>query len=248
MISPTPEAADAPLRVLAETRRLPDHQHMDQHTLSWIAGNRPAGPSAPATMPHRPALLVPDASWFAGPVGFDSVHGILHNARVGLLVQLLAQHHELGRDQALALATAAACHDCRRHHDRHDPGHGERAARWLVGNLDTVTRAFGVPVPTETITAVALHDVPYDAFTDTQVSAYRQSPHLVDLLKAADAFDRYRLPLRRWWPDPGRLRVALPPWLPPVAFDLVVHSEQARLDGANHGEALEHALHTVLPE
>ncbi|CAM5397499.1 hypothetical protein KAURM247S_07739 [Kitasatospora aureofaciens] len=248
MISPTPEAADVPLRVLAETRRLPDHQHMDQHTLTWIASNRPAGPSVPATMPHRPALLVPDASWFASPPVIDSIHGAMHNARVSLLVQFLAQHHELVRDQALALAAAAACHDCRRHHDRNDPGHGERAARWLAGNLDTVARTFGQPVTTETITAVALHDVPHDAFTDTQASAYRQSPHLVDLLKAADALDRYRLPLRRWWPDPSRLRVALPTWLPPVAFDLVVHSEQASLDGATHGEALEHALHTVLPE
>ncbi|MFJ6138601.1 hypothetical protein [Kitasatospora sp. NPDC092286] len=81
-------------------------------------------------MPHRPVLLVPDASWFAGPAVIDSIHGARHNARVSLLVQLLARHHGLDHDSALALAAAAACHDCHRHHDRDDRGHGRRAAGW----------------------------------------------------------------------------------------------------------------------
>ncbi|WP_256178064.1 hypothetical protein [Kitasatospora aureofaciens] len=236
------------MHVLAQTGRLPDHQYLDQHTLTWIAGHRPTGPGVRATMPHRPVLLVPDDSWFASPAVIDSIHGSRHNARVALLVQLLAHHHGLDHGSALALAAAAACHDCRRHHDRDDPGHGQRAARWLAGNLDTVAAAFGKTVTAETITAVYLHDHPYDAFTDDQARAYRRSSLLVDLLKAADALDRYRLPLARWWPDLSRLRVAVPAWLLPIAFDLVLHSEQARLDGAAHREALDHALHTVLPE
>jgi hypothetical protein len=53
--------------------------------------------------------------------------------------------------------------------------------------------------------------------------------------------DRYRLPLTRWWPDPSRLRIAVPDWLHPHAFDLVVRSEKARLEGATHNQALDHA-------
>ncbi|WP_245204898.1 hypothetical protein [Kitasatospora sp. RG8] len=70
----------------------------------------------------------------------------------------------------------------------------------------------------------------------------------MDLLKLADALDRFRLPLARWWPDSNRMPGPVPAWAPPLAHDLVMLSEQARLDGATNNQALELALHTVLPE
>ncbi|MFJ4428362.1 hypothetical protein [Streptomyces bobili] len=86
--------------------------------------------------------------------------------------------------------------------------------------------------------AIALHDVPYNHFTAQQKCAYQAAPHLVDVLKAADCLDRYRLPLQWWWPDLTRLRVPVPDWLPEAAFALFVRSEQAALDGATHHHAL----------
>jgi hypothetical protein len=237
-----------PLRVLAEAGRLPDHQYMDRTTLAWIAANRPTGPGVRATMPHRPLLLVPEGSWFARREAVDSIHGIRHGARVALLVQLLAHDRGIGPGRTQALAVAAACHDCRRHHDRDDPGHGQRAARWLAQNTATVAAALGAAPTPEAITAVALHDVAHHAFTDDQASAHRQHQDAADLLKAADALDRYRLPLARWWPDPKQFRLPAPAWLHLLAHNLVVHSEQARLDGATDALALEHALRVTLPE
>ncbi|MGW7446653.1 hypothetical protein [Kitasatospora sp. NPDC054795] len=248
MISPTPQPGNAPLRALAETGRLPDHQYMDRTTLAWIAGNRPSGPGIRATMPHRPLLLVPEGSWFARREAVDSIHGVRHGARVALLVQVLAHLHGTDSGRTQALAVAAACHDCRRHRDRDDPGHGQRAARWLANNTATVAAALGTAPTPEAITAVDLHDTAHHAFTDDQANAHRQHREAADLLKAADALDRYRLPLARWWPDPGRLRLPVPAWLHPVAHDLVVRSEQARLDGATDTQALEHALRAALPE
>ncbi|MER8103011.1 hypothetical protein [Kitasatospora sp. NPDC094016] len=256
MIPPTPHPGNAPLRVLAETGHLPDHQYMDRTTLAWIAGNRPTGPGVRATIPYRPLLLVPEGPWFARREAADSIHGVRHGARVALLVQILAHDHDHDHDhdhgtdpdRTQALAVAAACHDCRRHHDRDDPGHGQRAARWLAENTTTVAAALGTAPTPEATTAVALHDVAHHAFTDDQTSAYRRHQDAADLLKAADALDRYRLPLARWWPDPSRLRLPVPVWLHPVAHDLVVHSEQARLDGATDTQALEHALRATLPE
>ncbi|MBV6698019.1 hypothetical protein KV557_12895 [Kitasatospora aureofaciens] len=49
------------MHVLARTGRLPDHHYLDQHTLTWIVGNRPTRPCVRATMPHRPVLLMPTA-------------------------------------------------------------------------------------------------------------------------------------------------------------------------------------------
>ncbi|WP_230210963.1 hypothetical protein [Streptomyces kaniharaensis] len=110
-----------------------------------------------------------------------------------------------------------------------------------------MTEALGAGPTAEAVTAVALHDVPHTAFTDQQATAYRHHHQAVDLLKAADALDRYRLPIQRWWPDPARLRRPVPGWAPPLAHDLVVHSEQTRLDGATDHQALRQALDAVLP-
>ncbi len=96
--------------------------------------------------------------------------------------------------------------------------------------------------------AIGLHDIPYASFTADQKRGYQQAPHLTDLLKAADCLDRYRLPLARWWPDPSHLRITVPVWLHPVAFDLVVLSEQARLDGATNRGALIHARQILSPK
>ncbi|SEM67860.1 hypothetical protein [Streptacidiphilus jiangxiensis] len=235
------------LRTLALAGQLPDHQALDRQTLSWIACNRP-----PQTEPRprdldRPALFVPARAWFARPQAAESIHGVRHGARVALLVQLLAPAHGVEPGRARALAGAAACHDCRRQGDRTDPGHGRRAADWLTGQADAVVGVFGTEFTDEVLTAVALHDVAHPDFTDQQAGAYRLHHQAVDLLKAADALDRYRLPLERWWSDPARLTRPVPNWAPPLAHDLVVHSEQARLDGATDEHALRQALDAVLP-
>ena len=174
----------------------------------------------------------------------DSIHGIRHNARVSLLAGLLAQEYGLDRDHTAALCAAAAIHDCRRRDDREDHGHGWRAAAWFTENPAAVSllgRQLPPNLSAQATSAIGLHDVPYSAFTPEQNHDYQRAPHLTDLLKAADCLDRYRLPLTRWWPDPSQLRILIPAWLHPVAFDLVIRSEQARLDGATNHGALIHA-------
>ncbi|MFC9328611.1 hypothetical protein [Kitasatospora sp. NPDC057015] len=222
---------------------------MDQDTLARIAGNRPTAAAAP-TLPHPLPMLVPDAAWFARLEAPDSIHGIRHGARVSLLVHLLAREHRLDDRRTTALAVGAAVHDCQRRNDRADNGHGKRAADWLTRHHSTVTEHLESDLPTDLLepvaTAVALHDVAHSAFTPAQTDAYQRARPLVDLLKAADCLDRYRLPLTRWWPDASQLRVDVPPWLYPLAFDLAVHSEQARLDGATQLEALDHARQRLI--
>lgn len=224
---------------------------MDQDTLAWIARNQPEASAAPPTLPHPPLMLVPDAAWFAEPQLADSIHGIRHNARVSLLAGLLAQEYGLDRDHTAPLCAAAAVHDCRRRDDRDDPGHGLRAASWFTRNQHAVTAMLGRELPPDlaepAAAAIGLHDVPYAGFTPQQNLAYQRAPHLIDLLKAADCLDRYRLPLTRWWPDPSHLRIVIPAWLHPAAFDLVLRSEQARLDGATNRGALIYASQILNP-
>ncbi|MEV7189788.1 hypothetical protein [Kitasatospora sp. NPDC093102] len=237
------------LHELAARGRLPDHQLMDRVTLHWVARNRPDTASGPAALTPQSAVLVPSEDWFADPALTDTLHGVRHNARVALLATVLAAEYQLDADQSRALTVAAAVHDCRRHNDRADPGHGRRAATWLDQHHHQVTATLGIPDLPEHLlrqaaTAIALHDVPYG--TDTRHDhAYRHARQLTDLLKAADALDRYRLPATRWWPDPAHLRVPLTTALHSLAFDLMLRSEHARLDGATHHEALHHATRTL---
>ncbi|RBQ13996.1 hypothetical protein DP939_43060 [Spongiactinospora rosea] len=222
---------------------------MDQPTLTWIAANRPAEAARTVAVPDPPIPLLPEPGWFAREQAVDGIHGVRHNARVYLLADLLARYYGLHDEQRAALRLAAAVHDCRRHNDQTDPEHGQRAAHWLARHHQAVTASFHMSLPAGAVTAacaaISLHNIDYTAFSAAQRKAYARAPRLTDLLKAADCLDRYRLPLDRWWPDLARLRVDVPAWMYGIAFDLMLASEQARLDGAGHHQALTHARHTI---
>ncbi|MGW4490442.1 hypothetical protein [Streptomyces sp. NPDC004376] len=245
-----PAQPECNLRELAADRTLPDHQRMDAATLDWIAGNPPP-PTADTPQLTADDILVPvpDPAWFTRPEQADGLHGISHCARTSVLAFLLARVHDLDGPHTAALCTAAALHDCRRHNDRTDPEHGRRAAHWFTAHAEDVLAVLGQDVPAalreEAASAIAVHNLPYDAFGPAQHTAYQRAPHLTDLLKAADCLDRYRLPLKRWWPDLTHLRVTVPDWLLPFAHGLVVHSERARLHGAGHRDALTRAVTTL---
>ncbi|GAA2443038.1 hypothetical protein GCM10010433_50290 [Streptomyces pulveraceus] len=242
-----PAQPEFTLRELAVARTLPDHQRMDAATLDWIAGNPPP-PAAdtPQLAADDIPVLTPDPAWFTRREQAEGLHGVSHGARTSVLAFLLARVHDLDGPHTAALCTAAALHDCRRRNDRTDPEHGRRAADWVTEHAEDLLAALGQVVPAalreEAASAIAVHNLPYDAFSPTQHTAYQRAPHLTDLLKAADCLDRYRLPLQRWWPNLTHLRVMVPDWLLPFAHGLVVHSEQARLHGAGHRDALAHAV------
>ncbi|MFD4476035.1 hypothetical protein ACFWPU_07955 [Streptomyces sp. NPDC058471] len=235
---------------MAAARALPDHQFMDAPTLDWIAAAAPPpAPGRPALAVREAPVLAPDTAWFTSLAQADGLHGIRHGARTCVLAFLLARAHGLDADHTAALCTAAAVHDCRRRDDRADPEHGQRGASWFTEHAESVLTAFSLEASAElrtlAATAIAVHNIPYDAFDSAQYAAYQRAPHLTDLLKAADCMDRYRLPARRWWPNRDHLRLTIPAWLPAFAHGLVVHSERAHLDGAAPLDALTHALTTL---
>jgi hypothetical protein len=236
---------------LAARQQLPRHQYMDRATVGWIAANRPELreiavtplPETSQRLLHRAAA---PAEWWLEPQVAGSVHGVRHGLRTAALAAVLA--HDAGMDEAETgdLVIAAAVHDCRRVHDQDDRGHGARAASWLAHNAATVWPHFGLaPATTRTTraaTAVRLHDVPYSSYSQADAADYTQAQPLCDLLKAADALDRYRLPKLSWWPDAAYIRVDAFDRFRAAAFDLVVRSETAHLDGLGSPEAVVEAL------
>ncbi|WP_460854730.1 hypothetical protein [Nocardiopsis coralliicola] len=219
---------------------------MDHPTLEWISEHLPAHT---ATAPQMPAPLLPAPGWFTSPASAVGIHGIGHNARVSALAGLMARLRGLDKAATDVLRLAGAVHDCRRLNDRSDPHHGNRAALWLKGHHRQVTSALGLRLEPDAValacTGVGLHNVAYEEFTPPLHRARHQAALTVDLLKAADCLDRYRLPARRWWPDTSHLRVEVPEWLHHAAAALMLHSERDRLRGAEFHDALFNAHNAI---
>lgn len=237
------------LVALAAQRRLPRHQTMDVATLQWIKSNRPRD-FPDGQVEHPPIKVaryaIAPSSWYAVPSQTDSIHGQRHGARVALLAAQLAKLGELRVDETLEAVIAAALHDCRRLHDQDDPGHGKRAASWFIERH--VNFIAHLPPAAKDVrrhaiaAAIELHDVPYSAFDDLQTQKYESARSIVDILKTADALDRYRLPKLKWWPSHEHLRLIPPRWLHRYAFDLVLTTEGHRLGGLSSERSIVDAL------
>jgi hypothetical protein len=124
----------------------------------------------------------PKPEWFArGP---DGIHGLVHEARVLIWTQLLA---EAAADEGLCvdadvLGWAAAFHDTHRQDEDIDPAHGSRAAEWI----ETQPELIPASVPLARVAYLCRWHVPPD----------HRAPELTDELrvfKDADALDRWRI-------------------------------------------------------
>jgi hypothetical protein len=248
-MSTTP--ATASLVKLAAQGQLPYHQYMDESTVEWIKANQPAfAPAWPPPLRLASKNLLSQSalplSWLAEPKIYGSIHGVRHSMRTAALAALIAETHGLDEADTATVIVAAAVHDCQRLHDKDDQGHGARAAIWLAANADTVWDHFGLTATPRRIihaaTAIRLHDLPYVAFSADDQADYGRAKRICDLVKAADALDRYRLPKLRWWPNARHVREPAFDQLRAVAFDLVLISESAHLAGASSAEAVLYAL------
>ncbi|MFB7935417.1 hypothetical protein ACFC4C_40630 [Streptomyces sp. NPDC056039] len=248
-MSTTPPATS--LVDLAARKQLPHHQFVDDATVRWIEENRPhLVDGAPTKIRESSCGLLTRAAvptaWLAEPRLRDSLHGVRHAMRTAALAALLAETIGLDEADTATLIVAAAIHDCRRLHDKDDRGHGARAARWLTSRTDLVWGHFRLPATAPAVaqaaTSVRLHDVPYAAFTAEDEADYSRAREISDLVKAADALDRYRLPKLSWWPDTRHVRVEGFDQLRAAAFDLVLWSEAGHLAGLDSADAVLKAL------
>lgn len=229
---------------------LPSFQYVDREMVSWIAVHRPEFAVEQIWDVPRVGLPVADVAvpggWLVAPAMVDSAHGVRHLMRAAVYAALLAVHCGLGRDACVAAAVAGAVHDCRRLHDLDDPGHGARAAAWLRQNSGMVVDHFGLGGGLFDVdlvaTAVELHEVPYELFDEVQVQRYGAVRDVVDVVKTADALDRYRLPRLAWWPREEHLRLTPPTWLKALAYRLVLRSEASHVFGVPSDRSVAAAL------
>ncbi len=228
----------------AETGELPDHQFIDKHTIQMISQalcDLPQEWGRESCFVH---LGVPDEilrrfddirSAYSDARIAAGIHGSRHATRVAVFSFWLAKGAEVPLQQALVFA--ALYHDSRRQNDRRDLGHGSRAAEaFRLGLCGFSTNDLNVEQKEIVDQAMRFHDVDWHEIPDN----YR---HRIDirLFKAADALDRYRLPKRKWWPDPAMLKHQPAISLLPSAAVLMCLHEAYAISGVEEIAALTQA-------
>ncbi|OGZ37927.1 MAG: hypothetical protein A3A94_03210 [Candidatus Portnoybacteria bacterium RIFCSPLOWO2_01_FULL_43_11] len=227
----------------------PAHQFHDAASLKWIASHRPKNLLNNYTVDVDTIRIIRNLkpwkrcenSWFINNLIKDGIHGFRHVSRVAIHAVFLAIEHynEISENEIKALMFAALLHDCRRKNDNADPRHGLRAADWLEKKPEIFPKKLHLLSPAIHF-AISVHNDPYERiFT---YSLYKKFKPFVDILKTADALDRYRFPRSDWWFSskfitlcPGIKNLSL-------AFDLVIKSETLFLDTKDNIKSITEAL------
>jgi len=241
---------------LAEAHELPLFQYMDVGTQQWILSHDPnyglsaLNPTLEATYHDISATFALLSDWFLEPKIIDSIHGKRHLLRTTFMAFLLAQPLGLPDEQIRNVIIAGLLHDIRRQDDKGDTGHADRSAQWFMKQVQTLEKQWHIAISArdqETIAAaIALHETPYTDFSEIQKTQYQTYRTAVDIVKTADALDRYRLPKLKWWPSDSFLSLVPIPGIKQFAFNLVVTSEGFFLHGCSNEESVSRAIHHCL--
>ena len=231
-----------PLFELAERGDLPRHQFIDGPTVRWIESNRPRfGVTKKMQLPTREDVerFIPSDNWFVDKKLVDSIHGLRHIIRVIALSALVASKYSYsGRIENLL--AAAALHDIRRENDKGDSKHGLHSAQWFRKNIAVVESRFNIKLARKDIQSIywtiALHELPVNALIKSK--NYARFKKGVDIIRIADALDRYRLPKIKWWLNEKIIGCRVASGLKQVAFDLVVKSERRYLKGRSGAQSV----------
>jgi len=185
---------------------------MDLETLGWIKKN--ARPSFLKIQKIKQDFiplpidffkkLSPKEDWFLRRSSSEGIHGMRHILRVIINSYILC--HFYNCPDWYPCAIAASVHDLRRRSDGCDNKHGERAARWFVNTQSPSSRSLSEKDKHNIFYAVKYHDVEYNRIPKQK---YLEHKNIIDILKCADALDRFRLPKIKWWPNLSYLKLDL---------------------------------------
>ncbi|MBT9168891.1 MAG: hypothetical protein DDT19_02241 [Syntrophomonadaceae bacterium] len=225
---------------LAQKKKLPKYQYMDEITLNWIIKNQPKF-SIQNKYYINPSILkryknfIPSKNWFVEKREIKSIHGMRHLLRTEIFSTLLGDLYNFNRRKIQNLKLAAVLHDIRRRNDKKDLFHGQRSAKWFFRNFSRIKKFFRLSLLDidieEVYYAIYFHEKPYNKIYST--TNYKKHKIAVDLLKTADALDRYRQPKIKWWIDDSYLKLVPNEKLKAFAYNLVVNSEKKYLESGD---------------
>ena len=236
------------LRALALGNKLPVHQFMDRETLSWIrsTGERKGFLISqhifvPKAMRNVAHFSQPNESFFVDNAMYTGIHGFRHCARVALLAGLVCHEMKiLDLDFVRVAIIAGSLHDCRRENDNADEGHGARSADWFKDNIHLINEHYRHKLSVSEIrlidAAVRFHEIDQHVIKASVDSRYWQ---IINIIKEADALDRYRQPKEKWWINEDYLEIKPSKPLKESAFNLMYKLEDYYLETNDNSAAYE---------
>lgn len=234
-------------------QKKPTHQFFDKPSLKWLFSHRPKNllqsyeidPIFRRAIERlRPWEKCKDY-WFSSQLVKDGIHGFRHACRVSIHAISFAidNNVNVSENELEAIMFAGLLHDCRRKNDNADPMHGIRSANWLANHSTILPKSVSSFLSAIKF-AIYVHNDLYDDIE--RKNSYKKFKFFVDILKAADAIDRYRFPRDDWWFS--QRFVVLPVSIEKLsfAFDMALLSELFYFKTKNNKESIRRAWDIVV--
>lgn len=241
------------LRSLLLRAPKPAHQFHDESSLVWILDNRPKYLPKEYEIEDNIIKKIKrgqpwnecNDDWFTETLIKDGIHGFRHVCRVAVhTISLALQNKPNISDKEIeALMFAALLHDCRRKNDNEDLRHGTRAAEWLYKRNGVLPKHLQ-PFSKAIRFAISVHNDSYDKII--RRPNYKKYKFFVDVLKTADALDRYRFPIDGWWINTKFIMLTPRIKDMALAYDLMLKSEALFLQTRNNRLSIKYALEKLI--
>jgi len=222
--------------MLASEKNLPLHQSLDYETILWIINNYTNNNESKIKITKKDILhckkviqIILDTfdihKLLYGGKRIGTLHGILHHFRVILYtIIILKQTHKDDKFEFICICIALF-HDIRRKNDKKDPRHGERASLRLQKNnyIQELALRFNIKITKEDCKLIC-RCIKYHN-TEAIYKEDKYTLDYIEIIKLADALDRFRLPKTKRWIDNNYLTSLPEESLISFAHHLVVSSE-----------------------
>lgn len=163
--------------------------------------------------------FIPHSNWFINSSRRLSIHGESHALRVMLFSYLICNIKNIRNYEKHLIS--ASIHDILRASDINDSNHGEGASKWFLENTNLFSNLDDEEI--EGISAaIKYHDIDYNLIPKEILLKFGD---LIDVLKCADALDRFRLPREDWFPKKELFKINLPDNLFELSKKLIYETE-----------------------
>lgn len=234
-----------PLYKLAIEGDLPKYQYLDIDTVEWITKNIPKDflriDISSIKRKYKDLICdlikyLPKEDWYYDERVAKGIHGIMHALRTSVYIHILNNEMNLGLNKKL-LTAIGMLHDIGRREDNSTATHGVLSEQWISKNRETLEDVYNIDDEKFILIillSVKSHDIIYSKIG---LDKYDNNQQLyINILKTADALDRYRLPKKKWWIDDKYLKIIPSTEIKAFSFYFMIYLEKEKNNLINYKE------------